>query len=90
MESLLGTVKPLVGALLMPLPVFLGLTLLGLALLAAGGGWLAGAAGTPLSRADGPFDPGHGGRPGRRRGDRGPGGRLVAQRPVAQRVPVVG
>ena len=36
MNSLLGTLKPLVGALLMPLPVFLGLTLLGLALLAAG------------------------------------------------------
>lgn len=36
MDSLLGTVKSLVGALLMPLPVFLGLTLLGLALLAAG------------------------------------------------------
>ncbi len=36
MDSLLGTLKPLVGALLMPLPVFLGLTLLGLALLAAG------------------------------------------------------
>ena len=36
MDSLLGIVKSLVGALLMPLPVFLGLTLLGLALLAAG------------------------------------------------------
>ena len=36
METLLGILKPLVGALLMPLPVFLGLTLLGLALLAAG------------------------------------------------------
>ena len=36
METLLGTVKPLVGALLMPLPLFLGLTLLGLGLLAAG------------------------------------------------------
>ena len=36
MDSLLGTVKSLVGALLMPLPVFIGLTLLGLALLAAG------------------------------------------------------
>ena len=36
MESLLGSIKPLIGALLMPLPVFLGLTLLGLALLAAG------------------------------------------------------
>ena len=36
MDSLLGIVKSLVGALLMPLPVFLGLTLLGLALLAVG------------------------------------------------------
>jgi hypothetical protein len=30
MDSLLGNLKPLVGALLMPLPVCLGLTLLGL------------------------------------------------------------
>lgn len=36
MDSLLGTLKPMVGALLMPMPIFLGLMLLGLALLAAG------------------------------------------------------
>lgn len=36
MDSLLGTLKPMVGALLMPMPIFLGLILLGLALLAAG------------------------------------------------------
>ncbi|HPB74798.1 MAG TPA: ElyC/SanA/YdcF family protein [Chromatiaceae bacterium] len=36
MENLLAHLKPLVGALLMPLPLFLGLTLLGLGLLAAG------------------------------------------------------
>jgi uncharacterized SAM-binding protein YcdF (DUF218 family) len=36
MENLLVYLKPLVGALLMPRPLFLGLTLLGLGLLAAG------------------------------------------------------
>ena len=36
MDSPLGILKPLVGALLMPLPVFLGLALLGLVWLAGG------------------------------------------------------